>query len=141
MIIPYLNERHFELVHVEYVKEGHNWFLRVFVDKEGGIDIDDCSWVSEIVSEQLDKQDLIKDAYFLEVCSPGAERPLIKPNDFFTAVGKHVYITTNELIDDKKKFEGKLVCYDEQTLMVQIDKQQYVIPHRKVASARLGIKW
>lgn len=76
MIQPYLNEQGFELVDIEYVKEGSNWFLRVYVDKEGGIDIDDCVLISEKLSAKLDENDPIPTIYFLEVSSPGAERPL-----------------------------------------------------------------
>lgn len=75
MIKPFLDEHEFELVDVEYVKEGSNYFLRVYVDKEGGIDLDDCGLISEFLSAELDKKDPIPDAYFLEVSSPGAERP------------------------------------------------------------------
>ena len=78
MVRPYLDEHGFELVDVEYVKEGSNWFLRVFVDKDGGIDIDDCGLISEYLSQKLDENDPIPTAYFLEVSSPGAERPLKK---------------------------------------------------------------
>ena len=78
MVQPYLDEHGFELVDVEYVKEGSNWFLRVFVDKDGGIDIDDCGLISEHLSQKLDENDPIPTAYFLEVSSPGAERPLKK---------------------------------------------------------------
>lgn len=76
MLLDYFNEQGFELVDIEYVKEGSNWFLRVFVDKEGGIDIDDCGRISEFLSSKLDENDPIPTAYFLEVSSPGAERPL-----------------------------------------------------------------
>lgn len=78
MVHTFLDEHNFELVDVEYVKEGSNYFLRVYVDKEGGIDIDDCGMISEYLSQKLDENDPIPTAYFLEVSSPGAERPLKK---------------------------------------------------------------
>ena len=77
---------------IEYVKEGSNWFLRVYADKEGGIDIDDCGRISEYLSVQLDEKDPIADAYFLEVSSPGAERPLKKTQDYYKAVGIVMYL-------------------------------------------------
>jgi ribosome maturation factor RimP len=143
MVSPFLNQEGFELVDVEYVTEGGNRFLRVYVDKEGGIDIDECGRVSEYLSEQLDKNDPIADAYILEVSSPGAERPLKKPEDFRRAVGKDVFITTSEPIDGKKEFEGPLVTYDGETLTVKAGKKgkgkDVTIGLDRVASARLTI--
>jgi ribosome maturation factor RimP len=139
LVQPYLDEHGFELVDIEYVKEGSNWFLRVFVDKEGGIDIDDCGRISEYLSEKLDEKDPIENAYFLEVSSPGAERPLKKPQDFQKAVGRHVFITTYEPINGLKEFEGKLVSYSGQELVVEAGKKEHAVPTNKVASARLAI--
>jgi ribosome maturation factor RimP len=143
MLSPFLSQEGFELVDVEYVSEGGNRFLRVYVDKEGGIDIDECGRVSEYLSEQLDKQDPITDAYILEVSSPGAERPLKKPEDFRRAVGKDVYITTYEPVEGKKEFEGPLMAYDGETLTVKSGKKGkgkvVTIATDRVASARLTI--
>ncbi len=139
MVQPYLDEHGFELVDVEYVKEGSSWFLRVFVDKEGGIDIDDCGVISEYLSQKLDENDPIPTAYFLEVSSPGAERPLKKKEDVAKAVGKNVFVTVYEPIDGLKEFEGKLESFEEEELVIQTGKKQHVIPYAKVASARLAI--
>lgn len=139
MVSPFLEENRIELVDIEYVKEGSNWFLRVYVDKEGGIDIDDCGRVSEYLSAKLDEKDPIPSAYFLEVSSPGAERPLKKPDDFRRAVGKHVFVTTYEPVDGLKEFEGKLAAYDEESLEVEMGKKKHVVPVGKVAGARLAI--
>lgn len=139
LLQPFLDENQFELVDVEYVKEGSNWFLRVYVDKEGGIDIDDCGRISEFLSEKLDENDPIPTAYFLEVSSPGAERPLKKTQDYYKAVGQHVFITTYEPFNGLKEFEGKLSAFDEQTVTVEVGKKAYEIPFNKVASARLAI--
>ncbi|WP_028610997.1 ribosome maturation factor RimP [Paenibacillus harenae] len=139
MVQPYLSSNGFELVDIEYVKEGSNYFLRIFVDKEGGIDIDDCGRISEYVSEQLDKNDPISDAYFLEVSSPGAERPLKKDEDVRKAVGKHVFLTTYEPISGAKEFEGLLLSFDGENAVVRTGKKDYTIPYTKVASARLAI--
>lgn len=139
MVQPYLDEHGFELVDVEYVKEGSNWFLRVFVDKDGGIDIDDCGLISEYLSQKLDENDPIPTAYFLEVSSPGAERPLKKKEDVAKSVGKNVFVTVYEPINGVKEFEGKLESFDNEELVIQTVKKQYVIPYAKVASARLAI--
>ncbi|WP_018752374.1 ribosome maturation factor RimP [Paenibacillus sanguinis] len=139
MVTPYLEENGFELVDVEYVKEGSNWFLRVFVDKTGGIDIDDCGRISEYLSERLDENDPIPSAYFLEVSSPGAERPLKKAEDVLRAVGKDVFITTYEPVDGLKEFEGRLLSFNDDELVVEAGKKSHAIPYSKVASARLAI--
>ncbi|WP_017689145.1 ribosome maturation factor RimP [Paenibacillus sp. PAMC 26794] len=139
MIQPYLNEQGFELVDIEYVKEGNNWFLRVYVDKEGGIDIDDCVLISEKLSAKLDENDPIPTIYFLEVSSPGAERPLKKPEDVTKAVGKNVFVTTYEPVNGLKEFEGKLLSFDDEELVIEAGKKQHAISYDKVASARLAI--
>ncbi|MGE7903652.1 ribosome maturation factor RimP [Peribacillus sp. NPDC094092] len=143
LALPILEELQLELVEVEYVKEGKSWFLRVYIDKETGVDIDDCGNVSEKLSEKLDEVDPIPQNYFLEVSSPGAERPLKKEKDFLNAIGKNVYIKTYEPILDEKEFEGILTSFDgeEVTLEVKIKtrKKTIVIPFEKVAKARLAI--
>lgn len=139
LLQPFLSDNGFELVDIEYVKEGSNWFLRIFVDKDGGIDIDDCGRISEYASEQLDKHDPISGAYFLEVSSPGAERPLKKADDVRKAVGKHVYITTYEPLGGSKEFEGQLMSFDGEIAVVRVGKKDYELPYAKVASARLAI--
>ncbi|MBB6675554.1 ribosome maturation factor RimP [Cohnella nanjingensis] len=139
LVTPFLDDNGFQLVDVEYVKEGSNYFLRVFVDKEGGIDIDDCGRISEFLSAKLDEADPITEAYFLEVSSPGAERPLKKPEDVSKAVGKHVYVTTYEPIDGAKEFEGRLDSFDDGVLNITIGRRRHAIPYDRVASARLAI--
>ncbi|GGH17865.1 ribosome maturation factor RimP [Paenibacillus segetis] len=139
MVTPFLEENGFELVDVEYVKEGSNWFLRVFVDKDGGIDIDDCGRISEYLSEKLDANDPISSAYFLEVSSPGAERPLKKAEDVTKAVGSDVFVTTYESVDGLKEFEGRLLSFENEELVIQVGKKSHAIPYSKVAAARLAI--
>ncbi|OZB97839.1 ribosome maturation factor RimP [Paenibacillus sp. XY044] len=139
MVQPYLDEHNFELVDVEYVKEGSNYFLRVFVDKEGGIDIDDCGMISEYLSQKLDENDPVPEAYFLEVSSPGAERPLKKKEDVTKAVGKDVFVTVYEQVDGQKEFEGRLLSFEDDVLVISAGKKEYSIPYAKVASARLAI--
>lgn len=143
LVTPIVTEMGLELVDIEYVKEGKNWFLRVFIDSPTGIDIDQCGVVSERLSEKLDEVDPIPHNYFLEVSSPGAERPLKKMKDFERAVGKNVYVKTYEPIDGQKEFEGLLTAFDGQTVTLEVKvktkKKTVTIPYEKVASARLAV--
>ncbi|AKS38085.1 ribosome maturation factor RimP [Anoxybacillus gonensis] len=143
LVTPIVTDMGLELVDIEYVKEGKNWFLRVFIDSPTGIDIDQCGVVSERLSEKLDEIDPIPHNYFLEVSSPGAERPLKKAKDFERAVGKNVYVKTYEPIDGQKEFEGRLTAFDGQTVTVEVKvktkKKMVTIPYEKVASARLAV--
>ncbi|KAB2337548.1 ribosome maturation factor RimP [Cytobacillus depressus] len=143
LVTPILDELNLELVDIEYVKEGRDWFLRVFIDKENGIDIEECGLVSEKLSDKLDEADPIPYNYFLEVSSPGAERPLKNDKDFEKAVGKNVFIKTYEPIDGDKTFEGILTKFNGQTVTVEITiktrKKSIDIPYEKVANARLAV--
>ncbi|MFJ8266411.1 ribosome maturation factor RimP [Peribacillus asahii] len=145
LVTPILEDLQLELVEVEYVKEGKSWFLRVYIDKETGVDIEDCGTVSEKLSEKLDEVDPIPQNYFLEVSSPGAERPLKKDKDFQKAIGKNVYIKTYEPILNEKEFEGTLTAFDGQEVTLEIKiktrKKTVVIPYDKVAKARLAISF
>lgn len=136
---PIVEEMSLELIDIEYLKEGNNWFLRVYIDKEGGIDIDDCGIVSEKLSKRLDEVDPIKEAYFLEVSSPGIERPLKKEKDYYWAIGKRVNVKTYEPIEDMKAFEGTLTEFDGKSLSLLEEKKTYNIPIDKVAKARLAV--
>ncbi|MBM7837684.1 ribosome maturation factor RimP [Alkalihalobacillus xiaoxiensis] len=143
LVLPIVQELNLELVEVEYKKEGSNWFLRVFIDSDRGVNLDDCEAVSEKLSEVLDEKDPISDAYFLEVSSPGAERPLKKKADVEKAVGKGVYATTYEPFNGAKSFEGILVSFDQDELVIETKvktrKVTNVVPYEKVASIRLSI--
>ncbi|MGA8942744.1 MAG: ribosome maturation factor RimP [Thermoactinomyces sp.] len=137
---PIIENEGLELVDIEYKKEGQNWFLRIFIDRdEGGVDLDDCTRISEKLSEVLDKLDPIPGAYILEVSSPGAERPLKKEKDFRKAIGKNVHITTYEPIDGQKVFDGILRQFDGTTLTVGEEEKSFDIPIEKVAKARLSV--
>ncbi|MGI8384424.1 ribosome maturation factor RimP [Robertmurraya sp. P23] len=143
IVEPIVNDLNLELVDIEYVKEGKSWFLRVFIDKEQGIDIEECGIVSEKLSEKLDELDPIPYNYFLEVSSPGAERPLKKQKDYEKAIGKNVHIKTYEPIDGEKTFEGVLTNFTGDTVTVEVKiktrKKTIEIPFEKVANARLAV--
>ncbi|CEA04536.1 Ribosome maturation factor RimP [Metalysinibacillus saudimassiliensis] len=144
LALPITTELNLELVDVEFVKEGSIYFLRVYVDTPaGGIDIDQCALVSERLSVVLDEKDPIEPNYYLEVSSPGAERPLKKPADFEKAVGKYIYVKTYEKIKDMKEFYGYLTAYDEGTLtlnvLIKTRKLTVTIKPEQIALARLAI--
>ena len=140
---PIFQELGLELVEIEYVKEGKSWFLRVYIDKDNGVDIEDCGLVSEKLSEKLDELDPIPHNYFLEVSSPGAERPLKKDKDFVKSIGQNVFIKTYEPIDGEKSFEGTLLEFDGQHVKIEMKiktrKKTIDIPYEKVANARLAV--
>ncbi|AWI12186.1 ribosome maturation factor RimP [Caldifermentibacillus hisashii] len=140
---PIVQELGLEIVDVEYVKEGKNWYLRLYIDKENGVDIEECGMVSEKLSEKLDEIDPIPHNYYLEVSSPGAERPLKKQADFEKAIGKNVHIKTYEPIDGEKIFEGILQEFDgtNVTIEVRVKTKSKVIqiPYNKIAQARLAV--
>ncbi|MCJ7839676.1 ribosome maturation factor RimP [Lederbergia sp. NSJ-179] len=142
---PILDEMGLELVDTEYVKEGKNWFLRLFIDKESGIDIEECGLVSERLSTQLDEIDPIPHNYFLEVSSPGAERPLKKEKDFIKAVGKKVHINTYEPIDGEKSIEGRLIAFDHQILTMEVKVKTQIktieVPLAKISKARMAVEF
>jgi len=143
LVTPILNEKNLELVDIEYVKEGKNWFLRVYIDKEGGVDIVECGEVSEQLSEKLDEKDPIKDPYFLEVSSPGVERPLKTKEDFLKNLDKNVFVKLYQPIDGEKEFEGILKEFDGNTVIIEYKvktrKKQVEIPYDKIAKARLAV--
>ncbi|SFL75903.1 ribosome maturation factor RimP [Salibacterium qingdaonense] len=142
---PIVEEMGLELVDVEYKKEGKHWFLKVYIDGENGVDIEDCGSVSEKLGEALDHENIIQGAYYLDVSSPGAERPLKTKKDLHRAVGKHVYVTTYEAVDGGKAFEGTLSDFDEERLSIETTEKQktvtYDVPYEKVAKARLAIQF
>ncbi|MCM3717122.1 ribosome maturation factor RimP [Fictibacillus phosphorivorans] len=143
LVTPIVEKLGLELVDVEFVKEGKNWFLRVYIDSTSGVDIEECGTVSEQLSEKLDELDPIEQPYFLEVSSPGVERPLKKPEDVKNAIGKNVNIKLYEPINGEKVYEGLLKDFDGETLFMEIKVKTQVkkveLPYQKVANARLAV--
>ena len=129
-----------ELVDVEYVKE-HDWYLRVFLDKESGIEIDDCQWVSEQLEAKLDENNLIKDHYYLEVSSPGLDRPLKKERDFVRHAGDKVEIKTYEAINGQKMLVGNLIGLIDGEVRIDVAGQIVNVPREKAAQIRLHIEF
>ena len=147
LVQPVVQDLEYELVDIEYIKEGKNWFLRVYIDQPQGVSLEDCALVSEKVSERLDEitPDPFPHAYFLEVSSPGAERPIKTEIDFQNAVGKFIHISLYEPIDDEKVFEGILkdITEDSLTLTVRIKTRtkDMELNRSKIAKARLAIQF
>src|SRR5699024_12188290 len=105
---PIVDREQLELVDIEYVKEGRDWFLRVYIDKVDGITIDECEYVSKLLSDKLDEMDLIPGHYYLEVSSPCVERPLKTKEDFIKNINQNVYVTLYVHINGEKKYEDIL---------------------------------
>jgi ribosome maturation factor RimP len=131
---PVTDRLGYELVEVEYKKEGGEWYLRLYIDKEGGITLDDCQAVSEAVSDLLDETDPIDSSYIFEVSSPGIERPLTKERDYKKAMGKLLEAKLFAPLNGKKLIEGTLKGYTEDTVeldqngsSVFLDKKQIAI--------------
>lgn len=140
LVFDIIADSKLELVDVEYVKE-HDWYLRVFLDKESGIEIDDCQWVSEQLEAKLDESNLIKDHYYLEVSSPGLDRPLKKERDFVRHAGDKVEVKTYEAINGQKVLVGNLIGLIDGEVRIDIAGQIVNIPREKAAQIRLHIEF
>ena len=147
LVTPILQDHDFYLCDLEFVKEGKSWYLRVYIDKDGGITLEDCALVSDELSEALDnvEPDPIPQAYFLEVSSPGAERPLKKEEDYQRAIDHYIHISLYQQINGQKVYEGTLTqLSDKEITLDYLDKtrhRQITIDRQKIAQARLAIKF
>lgn len=148
LVTPLVQKNSFELVDVEYVKEGANWYLRTYIDKDGGITVDDCEIISRELSDLLDKEDFIPDAYILEVSSPGLGRQLKKEKDFKRSLGEEVEVKLYkgiELQNEKgkmvkvKDFFGYLEEYDKETITLDLGEETLKIARKDIAIIRLAI--
>ena len=119
ILLPIAEENGVEIYDVEYVKEGSDWYLRAYIDKEGGITVNDCEVVSRAFSEKLDEEDFIDTAYIMEVSSPGLGRPLKKEKDYERNMGKELEIRTYRAIDREKEFYGTLKAYDTDSVTIE----------------------
>ena len=147
VVQPIVDEQNLELVDIEILKEGKNWFLRIYIDKPSGIDIEECALISEKVSEALDAidPDPIPQAYFLEVSSPGAERPLKTEADMQNAIGKYVHLSFYQAIDGEKFYEGTLKEVNDDsvvlTIRIKTRTKDIEIERKQIANARLAIQF
>ena len=140
LLLPLMEENGFELVDVEYVKEGSNWYLRAYIDKPGGITIDDCELISRALSDLLDQEDFIEDSYILEVSSPGLLRPIKKDKDFERNMGKEVEIRCFKMIEKQKEFCGVLTAYDSSSVTIEEDGTPRTFQKKEIALIRLAIE-
>lgn len=118
---PIVDANGFELVDVEYVKEGSTWYLRAYIDKPGGITVDDCELVSRAANDILDEQDFVEDSYVFEVSSPGLGRPLKKDKDFARSIGEEIEIHTFRAINRQKEFIGLLQEFDKDSITIELE--------------------
>ncbi len=136
---PVLDDMGLELVEVQFRRESGGWILRLFIDREGGINVDDCASVSRQISAYLEVEELIEHAYNLEVSSPGLERPLKKIDDFVRFAGRKARIKLKEPIDGQRVFFGLLGPVHENKLTLDVDDRQMEIDLDAVARARLSL--
>lgn len=141
LLLPIMEANQFELVDVEYVKEGSSWYLRAYIDKEGGISIDDCELVSRALSDLLDQEDFIEEAYILEVSSPGLLRPIKKDKDFQRNVGKEIEVHLFKMMDKKKELIGTLIAFDADTLTIQTEEKEIRLNRKEAALIRPYIEF
>ena len=140
LALPVAEEFGFELVDVEYVKEAGTWYLRAYIDKPGGITVDDCEAYSRAFEVKLDAEDLIEDAYILEVSSPGLGRPLKKEKDYIRAMGKEIEIRTYKPIEKQKEFFGTLKAYDKDSVtLLDENGQEMQFQKKDLALIRMAI--
>ena len=142
MVTAITDEKGYETVDVEYVKEAGQFYLRVVVDKEGGISLNECEEVSRELSPKLDENDFIEENYYLEVSSPGIDRALKRVKEFVKYKGRDVEIKLYKAIDGVKQFEGELVGLDEENnIVVIINNEEMKFNRKDVAIIRLAIKF
>ncbi len=144
VLAEFLEKNGYELYNVEFIKEGKDWFLRVYIDRtdesSGGIGTDDCEKVSRFLSAKLDELDPIEQNYYLEVSSPGMDRALLKDSDYIRYAGRFVDVTLYQGMNGKKTFFGKLVGIQEGNLVIIDEKENRIeLPMEKVAKTKLAV--
>ena len=138
---PILDELNYELVDIEYKKEGSHWYLRIYIDKPGGISIDDCQAVSERLSDILDERDPIPHSYFLEVSSPGLDRILKKDSDFEKYKGSRVDVSLFKPVNGKKKHTGELVGLQGDELVIKNKNGTIAFKRSDIGQVRLSVEF
>ncbi len=140
LVLPIVEEKNFELVDVEFVKEGPNWYLRIYIDKEGGVDINDCEYVSRTLEAKLDEADPIEQAYILEVSSPGIDRPLKKESDFVKYAGEIVDVKLYKAFEGSKEYQGALKGLENNIVTITDENGKDISFDRKdIAGIRLAV--
>lgn len=134
IVEPVVDELKMELIDVEYIKEGPNMYLRIYIDKDGGVSLDDCQSVSQKVSEELDEKDPISENYFLEISSPGIDRPLKNDKDLARSIGKDIEMSLYKSVDGQKKLTGKLLNYNDDNIFIEYENSMQASIERSVIS-------
>ncbi len=141
LVIPIVETEKFELIDIEYILEGGHRYLRVYIDKEGGVSLKDCQIVSEQLNEKLDKIDPIKENYFLEVSSPGLDRALKKEKDFERYKGREVELKLYKALNGQKQFEGELMgLFEGKIIKIKRNEEIFEFDKKEVAIIRLSLK-
>lgn len=139
LMIPICEKLGLSIYDVEFVKEAQDYYLRVYIDKEGSVTIDDCEAASRALSDELDREDFISEAYILEVSSPGLGRTLKKERHFINSIGEEVEIKTFKPIDGLKEFTGILKDYKDDTVTIETDVGDMSFTKEMIAKASLTI--
>ena len=134
-----LSEERMELVEIEYRREAKGWVLRLYIDKERGVTLDDCSRISQAVGRSLDVEDFILNHYTLEVSSPGLNRPLKNEKDFIRYRNRLIKVKTIDPVENRRQFKGKLLGASENRIEIEMDGGVFQIPLSNVAKANLEI--
>ncbi|HJC24222.1 MAG TPA: ribosome maturation factor RimP [Candidatus Eisenbergiella merdavium] len=139
LLLPIAEENGVEIYDVEYVKEGGEWYLRAYIDKEGGVNIQDCENVSRKLSDRLDEEDYIEDAYILEVSSPGLGRALKKDRHLEKSLGMAVELRLYRPLEKRKEFEGILKAYDRDSVTIETEDEEKKFAKSDIALIRLAL--
>ena len=137
LVEPILDEMGFELVDVLYLSKHGRWVLRIYIDRDGGVTIDDCARVSGEISDLLDVKEIIEHEYVLEVSSPGLDRPLKKERDFIRAIGKKIKVRMARSVNGQRNFTGHLNDFQNNTLYVEVEKGVVELPWQEIEKANL----
>ena len=136
IVLPVLKEMELELVDIEYLQEGGYWYVRIYIEKlDGDVSLDDCAKVSMAVEDDIDK--LIDKKFFLEISSPGVERPLKREKDYIRFTGSKIKVSLKHKINEKKNFEGILSKFENDTVFLMTDDEELEIPFKEVRKANL----
>ena len=136
-----INDLGYELYDVIYTKEGKDYFLRIYIDKDNGIDLNDCEKVNDAISDFLDEANYIKDQYFLEVSSPGIERIIRKNEQLEKNIGETIYVKLFKPLNKQKELEGNLKQFDEKTITLIINEEEITIERSNISSMKRAFKW
>lgn len=141
LVTKKINDLGYKVYDVMYVKEGKENYLKIFIDNDQGISLDDCENVNNAITDMLDEADIIKDQYFLEISSPGVERHIRKDQQLEEHIGKDINIKLFKAIDKQKELTGSLQKFDKEQITLLIDNQEVTIERNNISSMKRAFKW